>query len=122
MIMTGILSITLHPDYIPTVNNMTADADIAVITSAKIINFTNIIKPICLWMGESNLRDIIDSEGVVVGWGRDEKGSLTTGKPKEVHLPIVAQDTCINSHATFKEITSERTFCAGKYTNYIKLN
>lgn len=115
LIIIGATSITLHPDYVPTTYNMTADADIAVITLKTSIKLSNVIKPICLWIGESNLRDIVGDRGLVVGWGRDENGSLTTAEPKQVILPIVRQDVCRNSHVTFKDITSERTFCAGKH-------
>lgn len=114
-LISNVDSIIIHPDYIYTSNNMTADADIVILRmKARIKNFTRFIKPICLWVGGSNINEIVGQNGVVVGWGRDEAGSITTEEPKQVVMPIVSQRTCTASHVTFRDITSDRTFCAGK--------
>lgn len=33
--------------------------------------------------------------------------------PRKTSMPVVAQDTCLRSHADFRNLTSEMTFCAG---------
>lgn len=47
-------SIHVHPEY----NTSTSDADISVIVLSEKIEFTRYIKPICLWQGKNDLRDI----------------------------------------------------------------
>lgn len=101
--------INIHKDYV----FMSADADVVVITVRDEVEFSNIIKPICLWTGNADLKEIVGEKGAVVGWGRDENGNLVTEEPKQVLLPVVSQEMCKNSHATFKDVTSNRTFCAG---------
>lgn len=43
-------SIHIHPDYQP----LTSDADIAVLTLSEKIQFSILIRPICLWSTESS--------------------------------------------------------------------
>lgn len=103
-------SLEIHPNYQP----LSADADIAVITLSQTVQFTKFIKPICLWTDESDLKDIVGVMGTVVGWGKDEYGDFMTEVPKKVQMPVVSHEECIRSKYSFKEITSERTFCAGE--------
>lgn len=113
-IQAEILALDIHKDYTYLDNNLSADADIAMLTMTKPLDrFTRFIKPICLWTTYNELNQIVGQSGLVVGWGIDGNGFLTTTEPKQVKLPIVSQESCKNSHSTFKEITSERTFCAG---------
>lgn len=103
--------IIIHPDYIP----MTSDADIAIVILSQVVQFSKYIRPICLWSEESDtLNRIVGDKGKVVGWGKDEKGDLMTAEPKQITLPVVSQEECLWSSETFKFITSNRTFCAGK--------
>ncbi|XP_018335651.1 serine protease gd [Agrilus planipennis] len=103
----------LHPDY----RKATADADIAVVVLSKGIRFTPYIKPVCLWMDNNALQNVVNSRGVVVGWGRDENGQVVTFEPKQVTMPIVAQEACLRSNKAFADITSNRSFCAGDRNN-----
>jgi hypothetical protein len=48
----------------------------------------------------------------VVGWGMDERYELTD-KLMMVHMPVVSQQTCIDSDPYYRQHTSNRTFCAG---------
>lgn len=50
----------------------------------------------------------------MAGWGKDESGALMTAEPRQTNLPIVSQEDCLRSSYQFKDITSNRTFCAGR--------
>lgn len=79
------------------------------------MTFTKFIRPICLWSGSNELKDIEGEQGTVVGWGKDENGDFMTEVPKKVTMPVVSQEDCIRSKYSFRDITSERTFCAGLF-------
>ncbi|XP_046834543.1 serine protease gd-like [Vespa crabro] len=102
----------LHPDYKGDIKDPTADADLAVITLWEPVEFSDFIKPICLWSGSNDLRDIVGSKGYVIGWGQDEFGKYLTN-PHMAIVPIVSQEDCLWSNAGFVAFTSNRTFCAG---------
>lgn len=99
----------VHPDYQP----LSSDADIAVIALSERVEFTKFVRPVCLWEGPDRLKEVVGRTGTVVGWGKDETGDFMTEVPKMVTLPVVSQEECIRSKYSFREITSERTFCAG---------
>lgn len=99
----------IHPDY----KIKSADADIAVIVLAEEAIFSNLIRPACLWTEDIDVRAIIAKSGTVVGWGKDEFGNLVSSEPRVVEFPIVSEEDCLWSNAAFREITSNRTFCAG---------
>ncbi|XP_043684570.1 serine protease gd-like [Vespula pensylvanica] len=103
---------TLHPDYKGDAKDPTADADLAIITLWEPVKFSDFIKPICLWSGSNDLRDIVGSRGYVIGWGQDEFGRYLTN-PHMAIVPIVSQEDCLWSNAGFVAFTSNRTFCAG---------
>lgn len=101
-----------HPDYkIWDTSSTTSDADIAVIRLREHVRFTQYIRPACLWEATTNVDDIVDRRGVVVGWGRDESGEVTN-IPTKVFLSPVTNDVCIKSNDVFEYIVSPRTFCA----------
>lgn len=81
---------TLHPDYKGDAKDPTADADLAIITLWEPVKFSDFIKPICLWSGSNDLRDIVGSRGYVIGWGQDEFGRYLTD-PHMAIVPIVSQ-------------------------------
>lgn len=103
-------SLDIHSQYQP----LSADADIAIVTLSQTVEFTKFIKPICLWMEPNDLKDVVGQTGTIVGWGKDEHGDFMTEVPRKVTMPVVSQEDCIRSRYSYKEITSDRTFCAGK--------
>lgn len=108
-----IKKIVVHPDY-KRFKDWSFDADIALITLEQTIDFTtSFIRPACLWNGSTKLSKIVSTTGIVVGWGNDESG-VPTSKPNKVEMPIVSKGTCLASQLSYKDITSDRTFCAGK--------
>lgn len=48
-------SIEVHPDYEP----LTSDADIAVIILSEEVKFNKYIRPLCLWSGSTDLKDVV---------------------------------------------------------------
>lgn len=109
---TGVSSYNLHPDF-PQDLNRFYDADIAVIILKKLVPFSELIKPACLWSGDPDETLIVEKKGVVVGWGKDESGHLVTNSPRKVTVPIVSHIECRQSNAELAKLISSRTFCAG---------
>ncbi|XP_024871500.1 uncharacterized protein LOC112454375 [Temnothorax curvispinosus] len=105
-----VASFKIHPNY---THEATGDSDLAILTLRTPVEFSHFIKPICLWFGSTNLEDIVNKIGWVVGWGEDEEGRTYTELPRVAREPIVSQETCLRSHQTFYALTSVRTFCAG---------
>ncbi|KAK4877774.1 hypothetical protein RN001_010280 [Aquatica leii] len=101
-----IKSIYVHPDYVKP-----SDADISILVMYKAVEFTEKIKPVCLWHEETE--SITGIEGVVVGWGRDEFFNEYVPEPRELSMPVVSQEDCLRADERFLKITSNRTFCAG---------
>lgn len=56
--MIDLESIHVHPDYQP----LSSDADIAVLILNEKLEFTKLIRPICLWNTESNVLELIVGE------------------------------------------------------------
>jgi hypothetical protein len=64
-------------------------------------------------LGNKPFSNCLFSEEQAVGWGLDEFGRLAD-KLKMVKMPVVSQDTCIESDINFfTKYTYETTFCAG---------
>ncbi|XP_030754650.1 prostasin-like [Sitophilus oryzae] len=102
-------SIIVHPKF----NPMSFSNDIAVLKLSKRAEFTDYVRPICLWEGNNQLDRVVDHIGTVTGWGFDETGKVTEQLTK-AHMPIVSQETCIYSFPEFySRFTSSTTFCAG---------
>lgn len=80
-------SYKIHPEFAHTDSG---DSDIAILVLRTSVDYSPVIKPICLWTGSINLENIIGKTGIVVGWGIDESGNYTT-EPRMVRVPIVSQ-------------------------------
>ncbi|XP_011867333.1 PREDICTED: proclotting enzyme-like [Vollenhovia emeryi] len=83
-----IASYKIHPDY---VHAATGDSDLAILTLRMPVEFSAFIKPICLWSKSTDLQDIHNKVGYVVGWGQDEHGNRYTEEPRMATMPIVSQ-------------------------------
>ncbi|KAK2580271.1 hypothetical protein KPH14_012519 [Odynerus spinipes] len=103
----------LHPNYKGDYKDQTADSDLAVLILREPVEFSPFIKPVCLWSGSTDLRDIVGFSGYVVGWGRDEFGNPYLAEPRMSMVPIVSQEDCLWSNAGFIAFTSNRTLCGG---------
>ncbi|RZC34212.1 Trypsin domain containing protein [Asbolus verrucosus] len=98
-----------HPNY----KQGSGHCDVAVIEMNEEVTFRPSIRPICLWSGDTNLKLLSGTSGVVAGWGKSESKHKAVTKPRKVAMPIVSQEVCLRSNLGFKNLTSEKTFCAG---------
>lgn len=116
LFQTGALSsspieIFIHPDWNPF--NKRYDADIAALVVEDDIPYTKFIRPICLSPVEQNV-----NEGYVTGWGESEdKTKEHENLPKQIKIPILANENCIFESPEFSKIASVRTFCGGSRDN-----
>ncbi|KAK4878779.1 hypothetical protein RN001_011285 [Aquatica leii] len=105
----SISKITLHPEF----NEHTFSNDLALLKLGKAVEFTDYVRPICLWEDSNDLALVIRKKGRVVGWGYDETGKITD-ELMEISMPIVSQEKCVASFPQFYgRFTSSRTYCAG---------
>ncbi|KAI4455114.1 serine protease gd n-terminus [Holotrichia oblita] len=101
-----------HPQY----DSKTYSNDIAVIKLSQPAEFTDFVRPICLWEGARDFNPLVGKFGTVVGWGFDENGKLTE-ELTMLNMPIVSKDSCIYSFPDFfSRFTTSETYCAG-FTN-----
>ncbi|XP_015432594.1 PREDICTED: serine protease gd-like [Dufourea novaeangliae] len=106
----------IHPDYksqVTSESTISADSDLAVLVLRERVEYSGLIKPICLWSGPIDLSYVVGKVGTVVGWGRDENGNQYLQEPRMINARIASQETCLRSQSKFVDITSSRTFCAG---------
>lgn len=78
----------IHPDYKHT---NSADSDLAILTLRMPIEYSPFIRPICLWSGSSDLQDIVNRFGYVVGWGKDQLGNDYNDEPRMAKMLIKSQ-------------------------------
>lgn len=115
-ISMGLESLNVHPEFM-TGPTESYDADIAVLVLERAVTFSEFIKPVCLWIGDTDETTVFGKTGVIVGWGKDETGHLVTTAPRRASVPIVSHLECIRSSETFLKIISERTLCGGAKNN-----
>lgn len=102
--------IITHPDFQPRLSSY--DADLALIHLKQSVVFTNSIKPVCLWLGNTDPREIENVSGIIIGWGSDGRHRTTT-IPTLVNATVVSRISCVRSNRDFISRTSDRTLCAG---------
>jgi len=106
----AVQSINIYRDWNP--NTETNDADIAVMVLETEVTFSKYIKPICLMDSSSSLAK--KTEGVVVGYGKDEDPQkLHLNIPKSISMPIHQNEDCFLKYPSLVTLSSKRTFCAG---------
>lgn len=103
--------IVVHTDYKR--QRESFDADIAILIMNKHVEFTEFVRPICLWTDETSFQEIDRQKGTVVGWGKDGTDRIVSNVPKKIDLPIVDTITCIQTSESLSKAVSNRTFCAG---------
>ncbi|KAL0881591.1 hypothetical protein ABMA27_001420 [Loxostege sticticalis] len=84
--------------------------DIALLKLRKPVNFSKIIKPVCL--PPANV-DPSGKEGVVVGWGRTSEGGQLPAIVQEVRVPILSLSQCRAMKYRASRITNNM-LCAGR--------
>lgn len=115
-VLREISSIFIHPSY-----KTTSDADIAILRMSKPVQYTYTIKPICLWSGNDDLKNLVGTEGVVTGWGRDETGNDFIEEARQLTMPVVSNERCLDQDSMFSKLISSKTFCAGGYEEFLRV-
>lgn len=115
-IQRKVLSIALHPDY-KEHNVYLGDADIAFLTIES-VEFTNLIRPICLFIQNVDDTKFIGFKGAIAGWGVDENGQKRANEIKYTAIKVASTEDCKESHYEYRNIN--RSFCAGKSLRNIK--
>ncbi|RZF37116.1 hypothetical protein LSTR_LSTR015306 [Laodelphax striatellus] len=101
--------INIHPDY----NRSIYSADIAVIQFEAIKEWTNYIRPACLWSRSSKIEPFLGQKGKITGWGHNIAGIGKLQIPHSLQVPLVDQEECIRSFPDYRHIMTEQTLCAG---------
>ncbi|XP_069683972.1 serine protease gd-like isoform X1 [Periplaneta americana] len=106
----NVAHVLVHPTY----NYTSLKDDIAMLILSGSVEVTLNVRPVCLWDQEdTDLASIVDKEGLVVGWGLNEKGQFSE-RLKTVKMPVVNRLTCIMSDPDFfAHFTSNTSYCAG---------
>lgn len=98
-----------HPEY----SSKLFRHDIAIIKFDTPADYTEYVRPICLWSESRSFDAIVNREGTVTGWGIDETGELSKMLTK-ANLPVIPKLKCIYAYPTFySRYVNEYTFCAG---------
>ncbi|KPI99986.1 Trypsin-1 [Papilio xuthus] len=84
--------------------------DIALLKLRKPVNFSRIIKPVCLPPVGT---EPAGKEGIVVGWGRTSEGGQLPAIVQEVKVPILSLNQCRGMKYRASRITSNM-LCAGR--------
>ncbi|KAK9751280.1 Serine protease gd N-terminus [Popillia japonica] len=98
-----------HPQY----NFHQYTHDIAVIKLSRRVEYTDFVRPICLWEGAKDVDHLTRRLGTVVGWGYDKEGNLTE-ELTMLNMPIVSKEVCVRSLPEFyPTFATNDTYCAG---------
>lgn len=101
--------IFIHENYVPT----KFEHDIAILRLKIPAEFTNFVRPCCLWDESIAVEQLYHKLGTVVGWGFDEHRNLSD-KLLQTKMPIVPTTKCVTSNRNFfSQFITETNFCAG---------
>lgn len=67
----------------------------------------------CLWAFGTDLDNILN-RGYITGWGQKESRGNRSNIPIKLRIKTTTLDICQKSHEMFKNIATDKTFCAGK--------
>lgn len=91
-----------------------SDSDIAVLIAQEFIEYTAVIKPICLWpsVASSVTNDIEGLTGMLVKWRAPSRGDVVN-VPRQLRMNIVPTNLCSNRNSMGSATKRpERIFCA----------
>ncbi|XP_038107492.1 transmembrane protease serine 9 [Culex quinquefasciatus] len=106
----GVVEIVRHDEF----NSDTVESDVALLRTAGEFEFGSYVKPICLWSGVDDEKEVVGKVGTIAGWGRDENQQLPDNL-KHAGMPIVSRKTCRDSDPLYytRYLYDRKTFCAG---------
>jgi transmembrane protease serine 9 len=105
---SSVREIILHPDW--NVDNDNFDSDLAIVLLSKKIEFTRLIRPVCLPVKSFNE---VTGKGFVAGWGQSQRFQRHDIVPNQLHLPAVNASHCFSTFPDLAEIAANSAFCAG---------
>lgn len=105
-IMRAVTAVIRHGQF----DSDSYDNDIALLKLRKPVNFSRIIKPVCLPPPKV---DPAGKQGLVVGWGRTSEGGQLPAVVQEVQVPILSLNQCRGMKYRASRITGNM-ICAGK--------
>lgn len=88
--------------------------DIAIVRLVTNLTFTPYVQPICQWdASHSSLNEVVGRNGVVVGWGMNERDELP-GELDLAYMPVISSADCLQSDSDFfGSFITNGTYCAG---------
>jgi secreted trypsin-like serine protease len=104
-------SIILHPEWQWDEKvNGSFHADIAIVVTNQIVEFSRFIQPVCLPQQSSAE---VAGEGTISGWGQSRHEERHATTPNELKIPIVNADYCLPRFPKLALIYWNTLFCAG---------
>ncbi|XP_071638392.1 serine protease gd-like [Temnothorax longispinosus] len=98
------------------------DSDLAILVLETPVVFSPFIRPICLWSSSTDLENVVDRTGYIVGWVKQREGRIIVSEPRMLRMSIVNQETCLRSYENLTNYTPERTFCGDVGTGLLGEN
>lgn len=102
--------IILHPDW--NFNSMRYDSDIAIVVMQDQVDFSDMIRPICLPPQSYSAFSLI---GTVVGWGKSEnsRNGFHDETPSKMSIPTINATHCYTTFPQLASHSSNSLFCGG---------
>lgn len=93
------------------------DSDIAILVMEEYIEYSSLIKPICLWPSavSSDANEIEGLTGIIVGWGDPDDEDIFN-VPRKMEMKIVATNLCLQASSMAAKRRSKRILCAESKT------
>ncbi|TMW39898.1 hypothetical protein DOY81_015022, partial [Sarcophaga bullata] len=104
-----------HPNY----NARNGHSDIAILYLERNVQFTDLIKPICLPLSEKlRQQSYIGYLPFVAGWGKTMEGGNSANVLQELQIPVYSNDLCRERYKQQNRLFTENQFdaavlCAG---------
>jgi secreted trypsin-like serine protease len=110
----SVFEIILHPEWSNVGEKF--HADIAIVVLKEKVEFTSLIKPICLPEQDNDEVDVVGT-GRIVGWGRRHQGEFHAMKPEELEIPAIKSSKCYTKYPDLARYASENSPFCGGYEN-----
>jgi len=100
-----------HVEPHPKFDHQSLNNDIGLIELKRQVKISEKVLPVCLPSSKQRQLSRRGKVGTVVGWGVTNKGT-TAETLKELELPVVSRQECINAYSDHYNVT-QNMFCAG---------
>ncbi|XP_065078062.1 limulus clotting factor C-like [Ochlerotatus camptorhynchus] len=104
--------VIIHPQFL----HVGLKNDIALLALKTKVQFNEYVRPVCLdklSQIDFKIDDLVERDGVIVGWGKTESGHVSMTL-QTARLPVIDRIACLNSDPQFfSQLISYGMFCAG---------